>query len=344
MAHPDLPLPPHFIPDRVGQIWPVPYEIRAREAEAWAKDHGILPSVQDRYRICLMAVDVQNAFCIPGYELFVGARSGMGAVEDSRRLCEFIYRNLSVLTQIAATMDTHQVVQIFHSLFWINDEGEHPDPFTLISEQDVRDGRWKFSPMLSDSVGLSEDNVRCHLLNYTRTLRETNKFDLTIWPYHAMLGGVGHALVAALEEALFFHSVARLISPRIQVKGDNPLTERYSAFGPEVLEGPEGKPIAQRDVDFVDWLLRFDVIVVAGQAKSHCVSWTVDDLLADVCSRDTRLAERVYLLEDCTSPVVIPGAMDYTDDADRAFERFADAGMHVVKSSDPIVSWPGIRL
>jgi len=29
--------------------------------------------------------------------------------------------------------------------------------------------------------------------------------------------------------------------------------------------------------------------------------------------------EKVYLLEDCTSPVVIPGVIDYTDLADAAF-------------------------
>jgi hypothetical protein len=35
--------------------------------------------------------------------------------------------------------------------------------------------------------------------------------------------------------------------------------------------------------------------------------------------------------------------MDYTDEADAAFERFAAAGMHVVRSTAPIGSWPGIH-
>jgi hypothetical protein len=38
----------------------------------------------------------------------------------------------------------------------------------------------------------------------------------------------------------------------------------------------------------------------------------------------------------------VPGVVDYTDKADAAFERFAEAGMHVVRSTDPIESWPGI--
>ncbi len=344
MAHRELPIPPHFNPARVGEIWRVPYQERAEEAEKWARQHGIPPAAHDRFRICLVAVDVQNTFCIPGFELFVGGRSGTGAVDDNRSLCEFIYRNLNVITQIAPTMDTHQAMQIFHAAFWINDSGEHPPPYILISEGDVRTGRWRFNPALCHSLGVDEGFVGRHLLNYTRSLREGGKYDLTIWPYHVMLGSIGHALVAAFEEALFFHSIARYSQPSIQIKGHNPLTEHYSVLGPEVLEGPDGEPIAQRNTAFVERLLQFDALVIAGQAKSHCVAWTVDDLLADISLRDEKLAERVYLLEDCTSPVVVPGAMDYTDEANTAFQRFADAGMHVVRSSDPIESWPGIKL
>jgi nicotinamidase-related amidase len=72
------------------------------------------------------------------------------------------------------------------------------------------------------------------------------------------------------------------------------------------------------------------------------VAWTIDDLLQDVRAMDERLVRKVYLLEDCTSPVVVPGAVDYTDPADAAFARFAAAGMHRVRSAAPIASWPGI--
>ena len=80
-------------------------------------------------------------------------------------------------------------------------------------------------------------------------------------------------------------------------------------------------------------------MVVAGQAKSHCIAWTIDDLLEDEI-RARGCAERTYLLEDCTSPVVVPGAVDYTDEADAAFERYAEAGMHVVQSTTPMEQWP----
>jgi nicotinamidase-related amidase len=83
-------------------------------------------------------------------------------------------------------------------------------------------------------------------------------------------------------------------------------------------------------------------VVVAGQAKSHCVAWTVEDLLRDERARERGLAEKLYLLEDCTSPVVVPGVIDYTDEADAAFRRFAEQGAHLVRSTDPMGSWPGL--
>jgi len=344
MARREFPVPPHFDPDRVGEVWRVPYEGRAREAAHWAEQHKIRPAADDRIRICVVAVDVQNTFCIPGHELYVGGRSGTGAVDDNRRLCEFIYRNIGVITAICPTMDTHHAMQIFHAIYLVDDKGEHPAPFTLVSGEDVRKGTWRFNPALSHGLQVDEDYGRRQLMHYTHTLKKSGKYDLTIWPYHAMLGGIGHALVSAVEEAIFFHGMARYSQPDFHVKGDNPFTEHYSVIGPEVLEGPEGEPIARKSDKFFKKLEQFDAVLIAGQAKSHCVAWTIDDLLQEVLAKDRSLVEKAYLLEDCTSPVVVPGVIDYSDQADAAFRRFADAGMHVVRSTDPIDSWPGIAL
>jgi nicotinamidase-related amidase len=344
MPYRRLAFPPHYELARVGEVWRVPYQERAKQAERWAWKQGVADSAGDRFRICLVAVDVQNTFCIPHFELYVGGRSGTGAVEDSRRLCEFIYANLGAITQIVPTMDTHRLMPIFHPFHLVNEQGEHPAPFTLVSVEDVERGRWRFNARLCASLGVDAGYGQAHLLHYARSLAESGKYQLTVWPYHSMLGGIGHALVSAVEEAIFFHSVARCAQPDFQIKGDNPFTEHYSVLGPEVLDGPEGKPIASRNVELVERLLRFDAVIIAGQAKSHCVAWTIDDLLNDVLDRDHRLAHKVYLLEDCTSPVVVPGVIDYTEEADAAFRRFADAGMHVVRSTDPIDTWPGIEL
>ena len=344
MAPNELPIPLHFNPQSVGEVWKVPYQARAENAENWARQHNLQPVSNDKLKISLLLVDVQNTFCIPDFELYVRGPSGTGAVDDNRRLCDFIYRNLNVITQICPTMDTHQAMQIFHCIFLVNDNGEHPAPYTLITVDDIEKGVWKFNSKLSASLQVDETYGQEFLRHYARRLKAGGKYDLTIWPYHAMLGGIGHALVASVEEAVFFHSIARLSQPDFQVKGDNPLTENYSVLSPEVLEDPAGEGIAEKNVEFIRELLDFDVVIIAGQAKSHCMAWTIEDLLNEIQIADRKLSEKVYLLEDCTSSVVIPGVIDYTEQANAAFQKFSDAGMHVVRSSDPIVNWPGIKL
>jgi nicotinamidase-related amidase len=334
-----LPIPNHFIPDKVGEVWRVPYQARALEAKAWGKQFHLQSAASDRSRICLLAVDVQNTFCIPEFELFVGGRSGMGAVEDNIRLCEFIYRNLDRISEIALTMDTHSSAQIFHSVFWVNEVGEHPPAMTEISWEDVEQGVWKVNPAVSPYIGRDRDRLQDYVSYYVRQLDSIGKYRLTIWPYHAILGGIGHAIVSAVEEACFFHSHARSSEIHYELKGNNPLTEHYSAFKPEVMTDGNDRAIAQKNTSFLQRLLSFDAILIAGQAKSHCVAWTVDDLLNEIQGIDANLTRKVYLLEDCTSAVVVPEVIDFTERADAAFKRFADAGMHLVKSTDPMDSW-----
>ena len=340
-----LPVPPHFDAGAAGRVWRVPYQERSEGAKAWARRHNVPSATADRMHVSLVIVDCQNTFCIPGFELFVAGRSGMGAVEDTVRLCEFIYRNLAVISEIVPTLDTHTAMQIFHPVFWIDAAGACPKGHTIISLEDVENGVWKPNPAVARNA-LEGDLQRLqrHAEHYVRTLTERNKYPLMVWPYHAMLGGIGHALVSAVEEALFFHCLARSSQTRFEIKGDNPLTEHYSVLHPEVRTGPEGETIVQRDTGLIRRLLDSDMVITAGQAKSHCVAWTIDDLLTEVRARDLRLIEKVYLLEDCTSPVVVPGVVDFTDEAEAAFRRFADAGMHVVRSTDPIDTWPGVAV
>ena len=331
-----LPIPACYDRDRVGTVWRVPYQQRATEAEAWATQQGIRPASEDQVRVCLLAIDVQNTFCIPEFELFLGGRSGRGAIEDNQRLCEFIYRNLGLITEIAPTMDTHMAMQIFHPIFWVNEAGEHPVPTaTMIRLEDVQNGVWKVNPKVAYSLTNGNyETLQSHALHYTQKLTENGKYPLTVWAYHSMLGGIGHALVSAVEEAIFFHCIARGSQTNFQIKGDNPLTENYSVLRPEVMDGVDGSAIAQKNSPLIQKLLDFDAVIIAGQAKSHCVAWTIDDLLTEILAEDPSLAKKVYLLEDCTSPVVVPGVIDFTEQADEAFQRFAEAGMNLIQSTD----------
>jgi len=337
------PIPEFFNPDRVGDVWRVPYQQRSAEAKAWAKNHRISPAAEDGWRLALLLVDIQNTFCIPDFELFVGGRSGLGAVEDNQRLCQFIYRNLGHITTIIPTLDTHTAMQVFHAEFWVDAQGQSPGPMTLIHYDDVVQGKWRVNPAIADSLRPGHyDQLQEYALHYTRTLDTQGKYPLTIWPYHSMLGGIGHALVAAVEEACFVHNLARQSQTQFEVKGGHPLTENYSVLSPEVTDDDQGNPIAQRNDLLIQRLLACDRVIIAGQAKSHCVAWTVADLLQAIQAQNPTFAQKVYLLEDCTSPVVVPGVVDFTDQAEATFEGFAQAGMHRVRSTEAIASWPGM--
>jgi nicotinamidase-related amidase len=340
-----LPVPPHFDPARVGEVWRTPYQQRASEAREWAKLHGIEPARNDHTTVGLLLVDCQNTFCIPGFELFVGGASGVAAVEDNVRLCRFIYENLGVITKICLTLDTHNPVQIFHPAFWIDDKGESPAPLTTITREDIDKGVWRPSPAAEDpDRGWTTDSLTEYARHYVDELARTGRYELIIWPYHAVIGGIGHAIVSAVEEAVFFHAIARNAAPRIVMKGENPFTEHYSALCPEVVTDHQGKAVATKNAAFLEELLGFDALIIAGQAKSHCVAFTVESLLSELQITDPTRAANVYLLEDCASPVVIPGAVDFTELADEAYRRFAQAGMRIVRSTDPMRLWPGMNV
>ena len=338
MPH-SLPIPEFFAADRVGDVWRVPYEERATQAQTWAQTHGIKPANTDSPRLCLLAIDVQNTFCIPDFELFVGGTSGQGAVDDTRRLCEFVYRNLGQITEIVPTMDTHRAVQIFHAAFWIDGDGKMPAPMTMVELDDVRSGRWRVNPAIVPSLGVPLEQLEAFALHYVQRLSEDGKYPLTVWPYHSMLGGIGHSLVSAFEEACFFHNLARQTQTRFELKGSNPLTENYSVLRPEVLNDPTGQPVAKKNQQLIQHLMTFDAVAIAGQAKSHCVAWTIDDLLSEIQQVDATLASKIYLLDDCSSPVVVPGVVDFSAAADDAYQRFAAAGMNIIQSTRPISTW-----
>lgn len=351
----EMPLPPHYDPKKVGSIYRVPYQNIVNPAEglsyqarAWAKQHGLKNAATDKVKMCVLVIDCQNTFCNPDFELFVAGRSGTGAIDDTRRLCEFIYRNLHRVTKIAATMDTHTAMQIFHDVYFINDQGEHPAPFyPPILADDLKSGKWKVNPAIANDLG-NYMTLQQDVIYYLTELENAGRYKHTVWPYHAMLGGIGHALVPSFEEVCFFHNLARSSQTTIRTKGGIAYRERFSAMREEVLTGVGGKPMGQKDTELFKMLLTYDYVVFFGQAKSHCVAWTIRDILQEVLAVDKRLANKFYVVEDGSSPVVVPG-VDYTDAANAAIDEFRNAGMNVVRVNDdngnpvPIESWPGVQ-
>lgn len=327
---------------RVGELRAVNYSEVERVALFWQKKFKIKPFFQDETKIVLLIIDAQATFCMPSLnELYVE-----GAAEDCLRIAKFIYKNIDVITEIAPTLDTHLTYQIFYPLFWVNDRGEHPiKNQTVISYDDVKKGVWKVNPSVADIVANGDyDWLQKYALHYTQKLTEGGRYSLVIWNYHGMTGSVGHALIPILDEASFFHSVARGNERIFQIKGNNPLTENYSVFKSEISTSHDSQVISQQNSVLMNKLMANDIVIIAGEAGDYCVAWSIDDLLTEILAKDPSLAKKVYILKDAISPVVIPGIYNGTAKMESAFSRFEAAGMHLVKTTDRIESWPNIKI
>lgn len=345
----ELPLPPFYDPAQAAEWGYRPDQARlAREAGEWRRAHGIRSSGSDRFELHLLLIDVQKDFCFPQGSLYVAGRSGTGAIDDSRRIAELVYRNLDRITNVTTTMDTHFAYQIFFPAFWLGRSDRAPEAHRVVSCADVLSGELRPNPSVAAWLCNGNYAWLCKQVeHYCRELEKQGKYQLYLWPEHCILGSDGHALAGVVHEARLFHSFVRGAQSWVEVKGGNPLTENYSVLRPEVLTRHDGAPLAQRNAQFLKTLIAADAVVIAGQAASHCVKSSIDDLLEEILTRDAALAKKVYVLTDCMSAVTVPDgrggfAADFTGDAERALQRFADAGMHLVRSTEPIAGWPGI--
>jgi nicotinamidase-related amidase len=332
-----LPLPPFFDP-RNAESWAYSPDQQKLFAAAalWRRQHALRPAASDAATVHLLLIDVQKDFCFPQGSLFVGGHSGRGALDDNRRTAEFIYRNLGRITRTTCTMDSHLPFQIFFPSFWVDREGAALWPHRTIDAAQVRSGEARVNPALG-WLGDAEE-LRRHALHYCAELERRGKYRLYLWPPHCIVGSDGHALAGVVHEARMFHAYARNAQAAVELKGDHPLTENYSVLAPEVLTRHDGTELARRNSALVETLLRADAVIVAGQAASHCVKSSLEDLLGEIRRRDPQLARKVYILVDCMSAVVAPGA-DFTPQAEEALARFAEAGMRLVSSTEPMESW-----
>lgn len=342
-----------YTPDRIAIF---------EEAQRFRREFGIGPAAADSRRIDLLLIDVQRDFCHPEGTLYVGGRSGQGAVEDNRRIAEFIYRNLARITNIRCTLDSHDNYQIFFPWFWTDSHGEPLAPHTFIAV-DGRDARRLVN---KDPLGnvLKEDVnpnpaitswvtdkgydwlvEQCRFYNHQ--LAAGGRYTLYLWPPHCLVGSPGHTVTGVVDEARTLHSLARASQSWEEIKGTHHLTENYSVLRPEVLTTWDGGVLAERNVRFYRTLVEADALIIAGQAASHCVGSTVQDLMEEILREDPSLARKVYIVTDCMSSVVVRTgngdiAADFTEAAEQTLDEAASAGMHLVRSTEPMESWPGM--
>ena len=263
---------------------------------------------------CLI-IDPQNSFCDPQGELYV-----KGAENDMTRLAKMIDRLRDKISQIRITLDSHHLVDVAHPAFWKNSKGEHPTPFTIITSKDVKDGVWKpFKPSLNQ-----------RMIEYTETLEKNGKFLLCIWPPHCLIGSPGHCVFHVLYDAVTEWENSRTRIVDYVTKVSNIYTEHFSAIRSEVPDPNDES--TQVNTRLIKALIEADSILIGGEAGSHCLKNSVEDIVTFMGNDD--YIKKLVLLTDATSPVSpIPGA-DFPAIQDQFIKDMVKRGMRVSTTTE----------
>ncbi|CAO3990988.1 cysteine hydrolase [Achromobacter mucicolens] len=248
--------------------------------------------------IHLLIVDPQNDFCdLPDSYRPTDPLTGSsvepalpiaGAHADMQRLARFIDATAHALSSITVTLDSHHRLDIAHPTFWRMGNGDPVPPFTPITAAQLRAG--EFVPRHDDDVPRT--------LNYLDELEARGRYTLMAWPVHCEIGTWGHNVHPDVRAAYGRWEEDRQFIVRKVPKGANPWTEHYSALMAEVPDADD--PRSQLNRGLLDSLDRADLILVAGEAGSHCVKATVEHLAEHLPGGNL---SRIVLLTDCMSPV-----------------------------------------
>jgi nicotinamidase/pyrazinamidase len=290
----------------------------------------------------LLIIDVQKDFH-PGGSLAIPT-----AGQDAERIAALIRSNPDRIDRIVATMDSHQKLHIAHPGFWCsggegnNTSGKErrPAPFTVISADDIAKGVWKPRTDLNLGVDVSQVldadvfpgmervqdssgkfNLDKYCVEYSR-LEDKGRFKLCIWPEHCLIGTSGHGVVDCVMDALCEWSEKTGRTVEWIMKGQHLLTEMYSALAAEV---PVSKETAFNE-SLQASLQRSDRLLVCGQAMSHCVNYTLRDIVQHWPANNF---SKIELLTDCTSAV--PG---FETEAESFLEEMRLSGVTLRTSSD----------
>lgn len=275
-----------------------------------ANDEHIRPAVSDAKKVLLLGIDWQNDFMDGG----IGSLGVTGAIGDVERTTRFIYNNIQHITRIALTNDTHYPFQIFHPCWWKDVNGNNPAPYTTITADDVRNGKWM--PVFGTPA---------KSIAYVEALEKKGKKQLMVWPYHCLNGTIGNAFEAQFMNMVNFHAAVRKSKPIIIHKGTDEYSEMYGAIEAEYDEtGFVNTPVLKL-------IETFDEIYVCGEAASHCLLETVNQIL-EKFANNPAITRKITILKDCTSPV--GGCEQMAEDA---FAIFASKyGVKIMKSTDVV--------
>lgn len=262
-------------------------------------------------RIEMMIIDPQMDFC--DYPSKSGSLAVPGAHADMQRLAQFLKTNSFRLEDIHVTLDSHHVVDIAHPIWWVDEKFNSPPPFTLITSDMVRNGVWR----------ARNPALQARSLAYVELLEQKGRYQLCIWPEHCIIGTSGHNIHPEVMDELLNWDRSQFASFDAVTKGSNPFTEHYSAIQAEVPDSKDAS--TQLNVELIKTLQRADIVIIAGEALSHCVANTVLDIANNF---DPASISKLVLLEDACSNV--PGFEKAGEDFINQMTRL---GMKLEKTS-----------
>jgi len=299
--------PSFYNPAKVGENRK-PDLVRAREEGLAA---GLKPAAKEKVQRIVVGIDEENDFIIDKGSLKVS-----GAIDDVRRFINYLYDHASEITALLFTLDQHIPWQIFYNLWWKDRDGNHPAPFTQITEEDVSKGLW--IPQIEKQWSLE----------YPKELKKTGQSPLIIWPEHCMIGTEGANLITDLSEAIMYLSAARSIQPMYMFKGTVAKSEHYGPFCccVPVADHPQGG----LQTAFMDIIAKYDIIDIAGEAEDFCVREGMRQLLSYYGKNNPDVIKKMRFMIDCTS-LVFP---DNRKEADNILDQFASQGVQLVKSTE----------
>mmetsp|Transcript_15741 Transcript_15741/g.15093 ORF Transcript_15741/g.15093 Transcript_15741/m.15093 type:complete len:194 (+) Transcript_15741:357-938(+) len=143
----------------------------------------------------------------------------------------------------------------------------------------------------------SDTNLLKHCSQYTKAIEEKNRFTHMIFPEHCLIGSVGHAVVENIHNAIQEWSLLNIRSIEYVMKGQNCLTEMYSAIEAEIPQSKD--PQTKTNMILIDKLCQADKLIICGQALSHCVRYT----LVDILKHWKKDKKSIHLLKNCCSSV-----------------------------------------
>nr|WP_315463546.1 cysteine hydrolase [uncultured Rhodoferax sp.] len=233
----------------------------------------------------LLIIDPQNDFLdIEGAALPVP-----GANADMQRLAHWLTDHADQVRHLTITLDSHASVGVERTTFWQQADGSAVAPFTLITAAQVQQGAYR--PRHAARAG--------EVVSYLQALEATGQRQLIVWPVHCVLGTWGHNIHRGLSEAI---AAWELQTGRVchkVLKGQNPLTEQYSAFKAEVPRADDERTWLNRPL-MQALSAQGTTLLIAGEALSHCVAASVTDLMQELPVERLR---QTVLLTDCMSPV-----------------------------------------